>query len=357
MNKIKQHRKSVSLIKFFSGIIIFSFLFWSENSNAQEEISFSVVMPEEYIEKKDLSKLDRSINIPVQTSFYSKKDGLNFANYENSADVIIARNYLIEEAIYEEKVATLDNSLISNIGFINPQFLNSNYDNGRKYSIPLTWGGIGILYRKDKFDSPPATWRWLLDSDKYSGRVALINDGRTLIQLALKYIGISANSNDPSWINQAEGLLKRQKEHIKNFGNADGIALILADEVDLAIATNEEALEVIEQDDDIGFVYPREGSLIWQDIICISAKSNNKESAHYYINAILDANIGKNIAENNQLATANLMAFDILKDSYKNDPRIFPDAQIVERYEDTSIIMDFDYEMMIDEMWENILDS
>jgi len=357
MNKIKQHRKSVSLIKFFSGIIIFSFLFWSENSNAQEEISFSVVMPEEYIEKKDLSKLDRSINIPVQTSFYSKKDGLNFANYENSADVIIARNYLIEEAIYEEKVATLDNSLISNIGFINPQFLNSNYDNGRKYSIPLTWGGIGILYRKDKFDSPPATWRWLLDSDKYSGRVALINDGRTLIQLALKYIGISANSNDPSWINQAEGLLKRQKEHIKNFGNADGIALILDGEVDLAIATNEEALEVIEQDDDIGFVYPREGSLIWQDIICISAKSNNKESAHYYINAILDANIGKNIAENNQLATANLMAFDILKDSYKNDPRIFPDAQIVERYEDTSIIMDFDYEMMIDEMWENILDS
>ncbi len=357
MNKIKQHRKSVSLIKFFSGIIIFSFLFWSENSNAQEEISFSVVMPEEYIEKKDLSKLDRSINIPVQTSFYSKKDGLNFANYENSADVIIARNYLIEEAIYEEKVATLDNSLISNIGFINPQFLNSNYDNGRKYSIPLTWGGIGILYRKDKFDSPPATWRWLLDSDKYSGRVALINDGRTLIQLALKYIGISANSNDPSWINQAEGLLKRQKEHIKNFGNSDGIALILDGEVDLAIATNEEALEVIEQDDDIGFVYPREGSLIWQDIICISAKSNNKESAHYYINAILDANIGKNIAENNQLATANLMAFDILKDSYKNDPRIFPDAQIVERYEDTSIIMDFDYEMMIDEMWENILDS
>ena len=63
-----------------------------------------------------------------------------------------ARNYLIEEAIYEDKIAALDNSLISNIGYINPQFLNSSYDNGRKYSVPLTWGGIGILYRKDKFD-------------------------------------------------------------------------------------------------------------------------------------------------------------------------------------------------------------
>ena len=357
MNKTKCFESNIGLIKFFSGLILFSFLLWSERSSAQEEISFAVVMPKEYIEKKDLSKLERSINIPVKTSFYSKNDDIDLEDYMSSADIIIARNYLIEEAIYEEKIATLDNSLISNIGYINPQFLNSNYDNGRKYSVPLTWGGIGILYRKDKFDNPPATWRWLLDSDKYSGRVALINDGRTLIQIALKYIGISANSNDPSWINQAEGLLKRQKEHIKNFGNSDGIALILADEVDLAIATNEEALEVIEKDKNIGFVYPREGSLIWQDIICISAKSNNKESAHYYINAILDAEIGRNIATNNQLATANQMSFEILKDSYKSDPRIFPDAQIFERYEDTSIIMDFDYEMMIDEMWDNILDS
>ena len=357
MSNIKVIGSNVSLLKFFSGLIIITLLIWSVKSNAQEEISFSVIMPEEYVEKRDLSKLDKSINIPIKTSFYSKDEELDFADYEETADVIIARNYLIEESIYEEKMAELDNSLIENIGYINPQFLKSNYDDGRKYSVPLTWGGIGILYRKDKFDNPPATWRWLLDSDKYSGRVALINDGRTLIQIALKYIGISANSNDPSWINQAEGLLKRQKEHIKNFGNSDGIALILADEVDLAIATNEEALEVIEKDKNIGFVYPREGSLIWQDIICISAKSNNKESAHYYINAILDAEIGRNIATNNQLATANQMSFEILKDSYKSDPRIFPDAQIFERYEDTSIIMDFDYEMMIDEMWDNILDS
>ena len=292
-------------LKLFLLLFIMLFSSLHQSANAQEEISFSVVMPENYIEKKDLAKLDKSLNIPITTSFYTKTNDFDLSNYDESLDVIIARNYLIEEAIYEEKMAELEYSLIENIGYINPQFLKSNYDDGRKYSVPLTWGGIGILYRKDKFDSPPATWRWLLDSDKYSGRIALINDGRTLIQLALKYIGISANSNDPSWINQAEGLLKRQKEHIKNFGNSDGIALILADEVDLAIATNEEAIEAMEKDNDIGFVFPREGSLIWQDIICISDKSDNKESAHYYINAILDAEIGRNISVNNQLATAN----------------------------------------------------
>jgi len=324
-----------------------------------EEITFSVVLPEGYVTKKDLSKLSRSINIPLETTFYKLEgdEELDFSKYEASADIIIARNYQIEEAMFEEKFTELDHSLILNKGFINQQFINSAYDQGRKYSIPITWGSIGILYRKDKFDKPPATWRWLLDSDKYSGRVALIGDGRTLIQIALKYIGISANTNDPSWINQAEGLLKRQKPHIKNFGSDDGIALILADKVDLAIATNEEAIEVMKKDKNIGFSFPREGSLIWHDIVCISSNSNNLESAHYFINAILDAEIGKSIAENNNLATTNIMSYELLKDSNKKDSSIYPETQIIDRFEDTSIMLDFDYEMMIDEMWDNILDS
>ena len=101
MNKTKCFESNIGLIKFFSGLILFSFLLWSERSSAQEEISFAVVMPKEYIEKKDLSKLERSINIPVKTSFYSKNDDIDLEDYISSADIIIARNYLIEEAIYE----------------------------------------------------------------------------------------------------------------------------------------------------------------------------------------------------------------------------------------------------------------
>ena len=115
--------------------------------------------------------------------------------------------------------------------------------------------------------------------------------------------------------------------------------------------------KVISTNNDIGFVFPREGSLIWEDAICIAKSSNKKESAHYFINSLLDAKIGKNIAEENSLATSNMMALDISSDSYKNDGLIFPNDQIIERYEDTSNILDFDYEMMIDEMWENIKDA
>ena len=72
---------------------------------------------------------------------------------------------------------------------------------------------------------------------------------------------------------------------------------------------------------------------------------------------MLDPKNSRSIAENLQTATPNIMALDIAKKSYKEDSTIFPNAQIMERYEDTSAILDFDYEMMIEEMWDNILDS
>ena len=80
-------------------------------------------------------------------------------------------------------------------------------------------------------------------------------------------------------------------------------------------------------------------------------------TSNVLLNPVYSNYLYYNIAVNNNLATANLMSFDLLKDNYKSDARIFPDEQIMERYEDTSIILDFDYEMMIDEMWDNILDS
>ena len=72
---------------------------------------------------------------------------------------------------------------------------------------------------------------------------------------------------------------------------------------------------------------------------------------------MLEPKNSRSIAENLQAATPNIMAIDLAKKSYKEDSTIFPNAQIIDRYEDTTTILDFDYEMMIEEMWDNILDA
>ena len=147
--------RMLALLPIICLVVIFTTIGTSKSYSQEEQVSFSAIIPENYISKKDLSNLSKSINIPLNTTFYNREDlnNIKFDDYEDSADVIIARNYILEEAIYEERVARLDNSLISNIGLINPQFLKSAYDQGRKFSVPITWGGIGILYRKNKSHS------------------------------------------------------------------------------------------------------------------------------------------------------------------------------------------------------------
>ena len=321
---------------------------------AQEELlELGLYLPKNYLSEKLIAKLAKGISHKINSKTYNSKGGFGLNN--TASDVIIGRDSLIENLIDEGKLLKLNSDLITNRSFIDKKFLKSAFDPERRYSIPLSYGAIGIAYRKSKFSEPPSTWRWLLDSDKYAGKIALIGEGRTLIQLALKYMGVSLNTNDPMWINQAEKLLKRQKVNVKDFGKKNGKDLLINGEVDLAILSNEEYKEI--NDSDIDFTFPREGSLIWQDSVCIAKSSRLSDDSHIIINSLLEPKNGKSLAEDIKFATPNIMALDMCKESYKNDHTIFPNAQIIDRYEDTSSILDFDYEMMIEEMWDNILSA
>ena len=337
-----------------AGIIAASLALRPLSLFAQDEVmALGLYSPENYLSEKLISKVVKGISHKINSETYTSKSSFDLS--DGTHDIIIGRDSLIENLIDEEKLLELNNNLITNRSFVDEKFLKSSFDPGRKYSIPLSYGAIGIAYRKSKFSEPPSTWKWLLDSDKYAGRIALIGEGRTLIQLALKYMGESLNTNDPMWVNQAEKLLTRQKVNVKDFGKKNGRDLLVSGEVDLAILSNEEYKKI--NDSDIEFTFPREGSLIWQDSVCISKSSQLSDDAHTIINSLLEPKNGRSLAEDIQFATPNIMALDMCKESYKNNHTLFPNPQIIERYEDTSSILDFDYEMMIEEMWDNILSA
>ena len=351
MKKVEtSRRRFISGLSLLSaGIILRPLSLFSQEENQ----ILNIGSPVNFLSDKLISNFQKSISSSINSITYDSNSNINFSN--NNYDLLIGRDSYLEGLIDDGKIAELNKDLIPNSSFIDPKFSNSAFDKDRKHTIPLSYGAIGIAYRKSKFSEPPSTWRWLLDSDKYAGKIALLGDGRTLIQIALKYMGVSLNTNDPMWINQAEKLLKRQKVNIKDFGKKNGKELLINGEVDLAIISNEEFQKI--DNDDIEFTFPREGSLIWQDCACISKASLKIEESHSVINSMLDPKNSRSIVERLQTATPNIMALDISKKSYKEDSTIFPNEQIIERYEDTSTILDFDYEMMIEEMWDNILDA
>ena len=195
-----------------AGIILRPLSLFSQEENQ----ILNIGSPANFLSDKLISNFQKGISSSISSITYDSNSNINFNS--NNYDVLIGRGSYLEGLIDDGKIAELNKDLIPNNSFIDPKFNNSAFDKDRKHTIPLSYGAIGIAYRKSKFSEPPSTWRWLLDSDKYAGKIALLGDGRTLIQIALKYMGVSLNTNDPMWINQAEKLLKRQKVNIRDFG-------------------------------------------------------------------------------------------------------------------------------------------
>ena len=309
-----------------------------------------------YIGETTLDDFRKTSGIDIKMDLYADNDEL-FAKLKEGNpgyDLIVPTNDYTERMIIANMVAPLDHSKIPNIKNINPLFMDAAFDPDRKYSLPYMWGTQGIGYRKSKVSSTPDSWKTLFDSDEYSGRIALLGDASSVLGATLKYLGYSYNTTDPKKIKQAEELIIRQKPHIKAFAADNGQDLLLSGEVDLTMEWNGDILQIMEEDDDISYVVPNEGSNVWQDTLCIPTGAPHPDNAHAFINFILDAEVGAAIADFIYYATPNEAARALLSDDYNKNPAIFPDEATLARSE-PSIYLGEDVQRLYDEAWTRIL--
>ena len=286
-----------------------------------------------YIGETTLDDFKKAAGIEVKMDLYADNDEL-FAKLKEGNpgyDVIVPTNDYVERMLAAKMLLPINRAMITNFKNIDPAFQEAEFDPGRRHSMPYMWGTQGIGYRKSAVSSPPDSWKVLLDSDEYSGRIALLSEG--IIEAALKYLGYSYNSTDRAEIKQAEDLLIRQKPHIKVFAEDNGQDLLLSGEVDLTMEWNGDILQVMEEDDDISYVVPKEGSNVWQDCLCIPTGAPHPENAHKFINFILDAKAGAAIADFIYYATPNKAARGLLGDDYNKNPAIFPTDETLARCE------------------------
>ncbi len=149
----------------------------------------------------------------------------------------------------------------------------------------------------------------------------------------LKYLGYSLNTTDPAEINEAAEALIRIKPKIKAFAPDTGQDLLIAGEVDVCLEYNGDILQVMEEDDDLAYVVPEEGSILWVDSMCIPTGGPNPENAHAFINFILDAPVHGAIAEYIRYPCPNAAAMEYIPEADRNDPAIYPPRAVLERCE------------------------
>jgi spermidine/putrescine transport system substrate-binding protein len=267
--------------------------------------------------------------------------------------VIVPASDNLERMIKADMVIPLDHSKIPNMANIEEAFRDPSFDPGRKYSMPYTWGTIGIGYRKSAVKAAPDSWKVLIDSDEYAGAISLLSDQQNVLGAALKYLGFSFNSVNPAEIKQAEDLLIRQKKNIKVFADDNGQDLLASGEVKLCQEWNGDIKQVMSEDEDIDYVIPKEGTLLWQDVLAVPKGALHPENAMTFINFVLDAEVGREIAETIQYATPNKAARALTAPDYRDNPVIFPPAELLSKCE-PSLYIGEEATKLRDEAWTRI---
>ena len=303
-------------------------------SMAEEEKKLNFYNWDTYIGENTLADFNSATGIEVKMDLYADNAEL-FAKLKEGNpgyDVIVPTNDYVERMITAGMLEALDHSKIPNMANIADAFKDAAFDPGRKHSIPYMWGTLGHGYRKSKVEDA-GSWKSSLEGEAHAGRIALLGDGESVIGIALKYLGHSFNSVDPAQMKAAEELLIAGKKNIKTYADDNGQDLLASGEVDLAMEWNGDIIQVMAEDEDLSYVVPTEGSLLWQDCVCIPKGAPHPGNAHAFLNYILDADAGAHIADTIQYATANAAAKAKMSEEYTGNPGIFPTDEVIAKCE------------------------
>ena len=306
-----------------------------KTASTGEEAKLNFYNWDTYIGETTLDDFNESAGIAVKMDLFDSNDVL-FAKFRAGNpgyDVIVPSNDFVERMVQANMLMELDHSLLPNMKNIDPAFIDVEYDPGRKYSMPYTWLTLGIGYRKSKVSSVPDSWKVLFDSDEYAGRIAVLSEAGDMFRLHAKYLGKSVNDITPDDIKAIEAMMIKQKPHIKKYHEDDGQDLLLKGDVDVVLEYNGDIAQAMVEDDDIDFVIPKEGSQPNSDTLCIPVGAPHPKNAHAFINYIMDAEVDKKITETILYPTPNAAAKALMPEDYKNNPVIFPPADVLAKCE------------------------
>ena len=242
-----------------------------------------------YIDESVLEDFTAETGIEVVYDTYESNEAMYgvLKNDGASYDVIIPSDYMVSRMIEEDMLQPINFDNIPNFADVDPELKNPDYDPENLYTVPYTWGTLGIIYNTTMVDEPITSWSVMFD-DSYAGNVILIDNPRDAFGMALYYLGYSVNTTDEAQIREAAELVSNAWSNGVYQGKTmDGIFQIM-EGGNAAIGTYYagDYLTMLENNEDLAYVIPEEGSNWFVDAMCILKDAKNVDEAHEWINFI-----------------------------------------------------------------------
>ena len=280
-------------------------------------------------------------------SLYSKLAG-GGANY----DVIIPSDYMISKMINEDMLETIDFSNIPNFQNIDEAFRDPAYDPGCAHSVPYTWGTVGLFYNTDYIQEDVTSWSILWD-EQYSGKILMFDNPRDAFAIAQVQLGVSLNSTDLDEWNEAAMLLKEQKPLVQAYVMDQIFDKMESGKAWLAPYYSGDAGVLVENNENIEFIIPEEGTNYFVDAMCIPKGAEHKKEAELYINFMCDPEIAGANMDYVGYATPISAAKAYLAEEAVNNPIFYPDEEVLSR---TEVFVNLPPEIsaQVDALWAEV---
>ena len=242
-------------------------------------------------------------------------------------DLLTPSSYMVSLMRAQGMLRPLDHALLPNLVHVDPEYLAMAVDKTMDHSVPYMLVVSGIAYLQGRVKDVVPSWRMFGRKD-LAGRMTMFNDMRETIGAALKALGRSINTTSEAELAEAEALLVEWKRNIAKFENEQYKIGLASGEFLLVHAWNGDVLQVRQENPDVRFFVPEEGTIISCDDLVIPAGAREPGLAHAFIDFLHDPAVAAENTAAIWYLCPNKDSYPLLPEAIRNDPAIFIDPGI-----------------------------
>lgn len=312
----------------------------------------------DYIDPEVYDLFREETGIEVVYDEYAAPEDMyaKFTSGSAAYDLICTSDYMLEKLIREERLAAVNWDNVPNFANISQTQLESAkaFDPELKYTVPHFWGTVGILYNTKKVTAEEVkSWNVLFDGS-HAGNIIMPNSERDAFFVALTQLKYDANTTDEAKLRAASDLLKKQKGDVQAYLLDEAARVkVEAENADLAVIYNGEAYLAFENNPDLAYAIPEEGTCVWMDAFAIPKDAPNAAYAEKFLDFLCRADIAAMNFEYIYYSTPNQAVMDALDAEVLAEKAIFPDASI---HEKATVLkyLGAETEALYSELWKNV---
>jgi putrescine transport system substrate-binding protein len=336
---------------------------------AQEEKVLHVFNWSDYIAEDTVPNFEKQSGIKVTYDVFDSNDVLETRLLAGNSgfDVVVPSASFLERQIKAGVFQKIDKSQIPNLKNMDPDIMNrvGLHDPNNEYAVPYLWGTTGIGYNEDKIkkilgDARPDSWNYIYDPKlvakfKDCG-LSLLDAPDEILKTVLAWMGRDPNSQKEDDLKAAEAKLMPIRPFVRKIHSSQYIDDLANGDLCIAVGWSGDILQARDRAAEAGqgvkikYAIPKEGTIVWFDMLAIPADAKHPKNAHAFINYLMEPQVAANDSNFVNYANGNAASFPMVSDEVKNDPGIYPTPEVKAKLF-PSLAYGEDFQRLMNRMW------